>query len=78
MAFAGVVAVGFILYMWWQVRQLEMVQYREFGIPIPADYTIHGIDVSHYQQLISWEAVQEMQVNYIRLGFAFIKATQRG
>ena len=60
MAFAGVVAVGFILYMWWQVRQLEMVQYREFGIPIPADYTIHGIDVSHYQQLISWEAVQEM------------------
>lgn len=76
MVFAGLAAVGYILYLWWQVRQVEMVHYREFGIPIPADYTIHGIDVSHYQQLIAWEAVQEMQVNYIKLGFAFIKATE--
>ncbi|HEX2535956.1 MAG TPA: glycoside hydrolase family 25 protein, partial [Chitinophagaceae bacterium] len=32
--------------------------------------------VSRYQQNISWEAVQAMQVKDIRLHFAFIKATE--
>ena len=55
---------------------MEFVHYKEFGIPIPADYAIHGIDVSRYQQRISWEEVKAMQVNEIKLAFAFIKATE--
>lgn len=76
MVFTGLAAAGAVLYLWWQARQVDFVMYQEFGIPIPADYTIHGIDVSHYQHLIAWDAVQHMEVNYIRLGFAFIKATE--
>lgn len=54
----------------------EFVHYKEFGIDIPAKYSVHGIDVSRYQQQISWKAVREMRVKNISLQFAFIKATE--
>ena len=60
---AVLVFVGYIAWLWWQSRQTQFIHYREFGIPIPADYPIHGIDVSRYQQRISWEEVKAMQVN---------------
>jgi lysozyme len=73
---AALVFVSYLVWVWREGRQMEFVHYREFGIPIPADYSIHGIDVSRYQQRISWDAVKAMQVNEIKLGFAFIKATE--
>ena len=73
---ATFVFIGYLAWLWWGSRQLDFVHYKEFGIPIPADYAIHGIDVSRYQQRISWETVKAMQVNEIKLGFAFIKATE--
>jgi lysozyme len=68
--------LGYLGYLWWQSRQMQFVHYKEFGIPIPSGYEIHGIDVSRYQQLISWEAVRAMRVKNIKIGFAFIKATE--
>jgi lysozyme len=68
--------IFFLGYLWWQSRQLQFVRYPEFGIPIPAEYEIHGIDVSRYQQTISWNMVKEMNVQDIRMQFAFIKATE--
>ena len=73
---AAIVFIGYLGFLWWKTRQLQMVRYREFGISMPASYEIHGIDVSRYQQRIAWDAVKAMQVNKIRLGFAFIKATE--
>jgi len=73
---AGICFSGFLAYLWWESRQLRFVTYPEFGIPIPNQYEIHGIDVSKYQQRIQWQAVRNMQVNGIRLHFAFIKATE--
>lgn len=52
------------------------VKYPAFGIDIPAGYVLHGIDVSRYQDVINWGDVKEMQVKNIRIGFAFIKATE--
>ncbi len=52
------------------------IRYPEFGIDIPANYPIHGIDVSRYQQVIDWEDVKAMNVKNIRIGFAYIKATE--
>ena len=63
-------------YQWLQYRKVQFTRYPEFGISIPENYSIHGIDVSKYQQAISWEDVQAMKVKNIQLGFAFIKATQ--
>ncbi len=52
------------------------IEYPEFGIDIPPDYSIHGIDVSHYQRVIDWRDVKDMKVENIKIGFAFIKATE--
>src|SRR4030095_16772555 len=51
-------------------------RYKEFGIEIPANYSIHGIDVSRYQSYIDWDEVRAMNVENVQIGFAFIKATE--
>lgn len=53
-----------------------LIKYDEFGINIPVGYLIHGIDVSRYQSIINWGDVKDMQVKNIKIGFAFIKATE--
>lgn len=45
---------------------------KSFAIRIPASYTIHGIDVSRWQERIDWQRVAKMRDNGIRLQFAFI------
>lgn len=65
-----------MLYQWWQFNRSRFVRYPEFGIAIPENYLIHGIDVSKYQDMIAWEEVGTMRVKNIKLGFAFIKATE--
>ena len=52
------------------------ILYKEFGIYIPINYQIHGIDVSRHQQNISWDAVKQMKIDNVAVGFAFIKATE--
>jgi lysozyme len=52
------------------------VHYRAFGIDMPAQYGIHGIDVSKYQKTIGWKLVKEMEADDIRIGFVFMKATE--
>lgn len=77
--FMALVALGVLAWIFWQwrrTRDLEFVRYPEFGIALPARYSIHGIDVSRYQQRINWEAVRDMAVADIRLSFAVIKATE--
>lgn len=67
---------GFALYDWWQERRAHFVRYPEFGIDMPVNYRIHGIDVSRYQNIIDWPSVRDMQVGEVKLNFAFIKATE--
>ncbi len=70
-------ALAFTLgYDWWLSRKSRFVRYPAFGISIPEDYLIHGIDVSRYQSIISWDAVKQMKVKNVQLGFVFIKATE--
>jgi len=62
---------------WWYLRHSSnFVTYPEFGIAVPENYIIHGIDVSHHQDDINWDLVKSMQVKNIKIGFAFIKATE--
>ncbi len=61
---------------WWLERKASMVRYKEFGIPIPVNYSVHGIDVSRYQETINWDMVKAMDVGGIQIDFAFIKATE--
>jgi lysozyme len=50
--------------------------YPSLGVEIPADYNLHGIDVSRHQGNIDWEAVSKMNHNEISVDFAFIKASE--
>ena len=74
---AGILVFGgYFIYRWWELRKARLTHYPEFGIEIPNDYLIHGIDVSRYQDIIAWEEVKAMNVRGIQMGFAFIKATE--
>lgn len=66
----------FFIIRWNESQKVKFIKYEAFGIGIPSDYTIHGIDVSRYQKYIGWNQVKEMDVQDIRIGFAFIKATE--
>ncbi len=78
LSLALVVVVFMAAGAWWWFRYhaTNFVTYPEFGIAVPANYIIHGIDVSHHQDNINWDLVKGMQVNNIKIGFAFIKATE--
>lgn len=52
------------------------VFYSGFQIEIPNGYEIHGIDVSRYQSTINWKEVKKMDDKGVKIGFAFIKATE--
>ena len=52
------------------------VFYPSFQIEIPNGYEIHGIDVSKFQSTINWEEVKKVQEKGIKIGFAYIKATE--
>ena len=73
---AVLVMLGFTAYDWWMERRAHFVRYAAFGIDIPVNYTIHGIDVSKYQNIIDWGSVKDMKVGDVQMSFAFIKATE--
>ena len=54
----------------------QTVTHKEFGIRVPIQYKVHGIDVSHHQGKIDWKKVKAMKVKGITFDFAFIKATE--
>lgn len=54
----------------------QSMNLKHFGIPIPQEYSVHGIDVSRYQDRINWKEVKKMKVDSIKISFAFIKATE--
>jgi lysozyme len=61
---------------WVLEKRTSFIEYREFGIEIPVNYTVHGIDVSKYQEFINWQSVKNMQVQDVRISFVFMKATE--
>jgi lysozyme len=71
-----VVCTSVLAWYLWKTEAPHFLRYREFGIEIPPNYAIHGIDVSKYQSYIDWGEVKGMEVAEVQIGFAFIKATE--
>jgi lysozyme len=67
-------AAGILVYRYY--NRPHFIHYTEFGIDLPVNYPLHGIDVSKHQSIISWEDVRQMNVRNVNLGFAFMKATE--
>ena len=78
--FVLVVLIGYNLYLiyvnYFKLNNSEKAMYNSFDITTPANYAIHGIDVSQYQSTIYWPLVKNMKVQNLQLSFAFIRATR--
>ena len=70
------VAIVSAYYVYNYFTNTPEIFYPGFEISIPSGYTVHGIDVSRYQNLINWGEVKDMNVNNVKINFAFIKATE--
>jgi lysozyme len=64
------------LYQWITEKRTSFKEYHEFGINIPVNYTVHGIDVSKYQDVVNWQLVKNMRVQDVFISFVFVKATE--
>ena len=50
--------------------------YKGYGVCLPVNYKVHGIDVSHHQGDIDWEAVKATEKQQYPIRFVFMKATE--
>lgn len=51
---------------------------KGYGVCLPLNYKVHGIDVSHHQGYIDWEAIKETRKQENPIRFVFMKATEGG
>jgi lysozyme len=72
----ALVIISMVSYYIYLNVKSSLIKYKEFGVNVPDKYTVHGIDVSHYQGFINWKSVKKMNIEDIKIDFAFIKATQ--
>ncbi len=72
----AILLVAFSGWLYYLRHEVEFVYYPSFGIGIPNDFSIHGIDISRYQGLIDWGQVRAMVVDTVHFSFVFIKATE--
>lgn len=68
-------AFSYLIYRWNEDRHLRF-RYTDFGVLVPMNFEIHGIDVSKYQLAINWEKVKAAKSGNISMQFAFIKSTE--
>ena len=76
---AMVVVVWYFVAQWQEqeaIAKADAAIYSAYGVAMPAKYGIHGIDVSRHQSTIAWKKVASMNVANVKIGFAFIKATE--
>lgn len=59
-----------------QIEAARRANYAAFGIDIPLNYTIHGIDISSHQNFVHWPAIKKMNLRNVQVKFVFIKATE--
>jgi lysozyme len=50
--------------------------YKNFGITIPNGFSWYGIDVSHHEGDINWDAALAMRYNNVSINFVIGKATE--
>lgn len=67
-----ILMVGVILF---ETKRTSFI-YSDFGVKIPANYALMGIDVSHHQGDINFEEAVKMTENGDSLEFVYIKATE--
>ncbi|MCR4764717.1 MAG: glycoside hydrolase family 25 protein [Bacteroidaceae bacterium] len=78
-----VVALGLAFYYLfvnpYSFRWKPCYGYKGYGVCLPYSYRVHGIDASHYQGEINWQALSSTQQDELfPIRFIFLKATEGG
>ena len=80
----GVVAVGLLAFFYYffirpySYRWKPCYGFKGYGVCLPVNYKVHGIDVSHHQGDIDWNAVKGTEKQDYPIRFVFMKATEGG
>lgn len=80
----AVVAVAILVFFYYffirpySYRWKPCYGFKGYGVCLPINYQVHGIDVSHHQGDIDWQAVKATEKQEYPIRFAFIKATEGG
>lgn len=74
-------SVSWLLWLEMERQQEEDVNgphYHSFGVKLPRNTGLVGIDISRYQDRIDWEGVKNARDGEQCISFVFIKATEGG
>ena len=80
----GIVAVGLLAFFYYffirpySYRWKPCYGFKGYGVCLPVNYKVHGIDVSHHQGTIDWSAVKGTEKQDYPIRFVFMKATEGG
>ena len=80
-AIGAVAILAFFYYFFikpYSYRWKPCYGYKGYGVCLPVNFKVHGIDVSHHQGIINWEAVKATEKQKYPIRFAFMKATEGG
>jgi len=68
--------IGGIGYLTYKQTNVSYKDYINFGVSIPKNTTILGLDISHHQGKIDWKKVSKMRINTDSIQFAYLKVTE--
>ena len=80
----GMVAMALLFFFYhfyirpYSYRWKPCYGYKGYGVCLPINYKVHGIDVSHHQGDIDWAAVKATEKQAYPIRFVFMKATEGG
>ncbi len=81
LAVVGLLTIVFVAYppikaKSFHAKKSDKVDFPGFGIWLPPDYEVHGIDISKHQGRIDWGSMSEHTSNDIGISFVFMKASE--
>ena len=79
----GIIAVFSAGFYWFFIRPYAYrwkpcYGQKGYGVCMPCDYEVHGIDISHYQGSIDWVQLTSNKTTKFPIHFVFMKATEGG
>lgn len=80
----GIVAVVILIFFYYffirpySYRWKPCYGFKGYGVCLPINYKVHGIDVSHHQGTIDWRTVKATENQEYPIRFVFMKATEGG
>lgn len=80
-ALGAVMLLAFFYYFFirpYSYRWKPCYGYKGYGVCLPVNYKVHGIDVSHHQGDIQWNKVKATDKQEYPIRFVFMKATEGG